>query len=352
MSDTTDTTPTTRLLSTDEMSDFTAAVRAAAEVLRGGDVVALPTETVYGLAANALDPAAVAKIFAVKERPSFDPLIVHVRNFDAARALAEIPEEVAGVVAKLADAFWPGPLTFVLPKKSMVPDLVTSGLPTVAVRAPAHPVFRRVLKECGFPLAAPSANRFGRISPTTAGAVRKELGGRIPLIVDGGACGEGLESTIVRVSQPSGQPKPLLEVLRAGPVTREMLKPFGIVKTKVAPPETHPDAPGRLAHHYAPTTPLRLLGADEVFTPEPGKTYGWLSLDGEPDPRRGLHPEAFAAVVVLSPGSGKLSEAAIRLFALLRQLDEAGVDELIAGPVPETGLGVAIMDRLRKASTH
>jgi L-threonylcarbamoyladenylate synthase len=227
----------------------------------------------------------------------------------------------------------------------VVPDLVTSGLPTVGVRVPSHPVFRRVLKECRVPLAAPSANRFGRISPTTATAVEKELGGRIPLILDGGACGEGLESTILRVTRPPGSPKPVLEIVRAGPVTREMLKQFGIVKKGSRDPR--PDAPGQLSSHYAPVTPLRLLGEGEGFSPQPGKTYGLLSVEGE---SRHLNLADFAVVAVLSPGSGKLSEAAIRLFALLRQLDEAGVDEIIAEPVAEQGLGVAIMDRLRKAA--
>jgi L-threonylcarbamoyladenylate synthase len=335
----------TEILATDEPHALGAATGLAAKRLLAGDVVALPTETVYGLAANALDPAAVAKIFSVKERPAFDPLIVHVRNLDAVREIADVPSEIEDVVGKLANAFWPGPLTLLLPKKPVVPDLVTSGLPTVAVRVPSHAVFRRVLKDCRCPLAAPSANRFGRISPTTAAAVEKELGGRIPLILDGGACGEGLESTILRVTRPPGSPKPVLEVVRSGPVTREMLKQFGIVKK--AAREAHPEAPGQLASHYAPATPLRLLGEGETFRPEPGRRYGLLSVDGEP---RRLNLADFAVVAVLSPGSGKLSEAAIRLFALLRQLDESGVDEIIAEPVAEQGLGVAIMDRLRKAA--
>jgi len=336
---------TTQIVDTDEPHMLSAAAAMAAKQLLAGDVVALPTETVYGLAAHALDPVAVAKVFAVKERPAFDPLIVHVRNLDAVREIAEVPSEIEDVVVKLANAFWPGPLTLLLPKKPVVPDLVTSGLPTVAVRVPSHAVFRRVLKECRVPLAAPSANRFGRISPTTALAVEKELGGRIPLILDGGACGEGLESTILRISRPPGSPKPVLEVVRSGPVTREMLKQFGIVKK--ASRDGNPSAPGQLASHYAPATPLRLLEDGERFSPQPGRRYGLLSMDGQP---RNLNVSDFDAVAVLSPGSGKLSEAAIRLFAMLRQLDEAGVDEIIAEPVAEHGLGTAIMDRLRKAA--
>lgn len=332
-------------METDEPETLGVAAVAAARYLTAGEVVALPAETVYGLAANALDPVAVAKIFAVKERPDFDPLIVHVRNLEAVREIAMIPSEIEDVVLKLANAFWPGPLTLLLPKKPVIPDSVTSGLPTVAVRVPSHAVFRRVLKECRLPLAAPSANRFGRISPTTASAVVKELGGRISLVLDGGACGEGVESTILRITRPPGSPKPVLEVVRAGPVTRELLKQFGIVKKGSREPR--PDAPGQLQSHYAPTTPLRLLAEGEGFSPQPGKTYGLLSVDGEPGR---LNLSDFAMVAVLSPGSGKLSEAAIRLFALLRQLDEAGLDEIIAESVAEQGVGVAIMDRLRKAA--
>ncbi len=335
----------TQTLPTDEPALLEAAVSRAAELLRAGEVVALPTETVYGLAANALEPDAVAKIFAVKERPSFDPLIVHLLHRDWLADVAEVPADVAEVVDKLARTFWPGPLTLVLPKKATVPDLVTSGLATVAVRVPSHSAFRRTLKACGFPLAAPSANRFGRISPTTASAVKKELDGRIPLILDGGACSEGLESTIVRVSRAANQPKPVIEILRAGPVTREDLKQHGVVKK--AERSDDPQAPGQLQSHYAPRTPLRLVGPDSDFHPEEGKKYGLLTLDGEAEH---LDPADFDAVAVLSPGSGKLSEAAIRLFAMLRQLDEAGVDEIIAEPVAEQGLGVAIMDRLRKAA--
>jgi len=202
-----------------------------------------------------------------------------------------------------------------------------------------------VLKECRVPLAAPSANRFGRISPTTAAAVMKELGGRIPLILDGGACAEGVESTILRLSRPPGSAKPMLEVVRSGPVTRERLKQFGVVKN--APRAATPAAPGQLPSHYAPATPLRLLDEGERFSPAPGRRYGLLSLEGTP---RGADPSVFEKVAVLSPSSGKMGEAAIRLFALLRQLDEAGLDEIIAEPVAEQGLGVAIMDRLRKAA--
>ena len=203
----------TRILQVAE-DDLKDAVREACALLRDGEIVALPTETVYGLAADALNPEAVAKVFAAKERPSFDPLIVHIASRGDLKNVAIVPEDIAETVNKLTTAFWPGPLTLILPKHPDVPDLVTSGLPTVAVRQSAHPVFRAVGKELGRPIAAPSANRFGRISPTSASAVMKELGGRIPLIVDAGACSEGVESTIISIEPREGK-KPIFRLHRA-----------------------------------------------------------------------------------------------------------------------------------------
>lgn len=327
------------------MSD---ALREACELLRLGEVVALPTETVYGLAADAFNPAAVAKVFAAKERPSFDPLIVHIASRGDLKRVAVVPEEIAAIVDQLAGTFWPGPLTLILPRHPDVPDLVVSGLPTVAVRQSAHPVFRAINKALGHPLAAPSANRFGRISPTSAAAVLKELDGRIPLLIDAGACRDGLESTIIAIEPREGK-KPIFHLHRAGPVTKEMLQPFGRVE-KVRPAEGQlPQAPGQLAGHYAPQTPLHLLTKPEDFSPEPGKRYGLLSYTGADDgPYVKLHE--WERIECLSPGNGKLAEAAIRLFFIMRQLDEAGLDAIIAEPVSETGLGVAIMDRLRRAA--
>lgn len=339
----------TELLHTDQAATMHDAVRRAVAALEAGEVVALPTETVYGLAGDALNPEAVAKIFAVKERPSFDPLIVHLPHKDRLPEVAVVPEEIAPVVLRLTEMFWPGPLTLVLPKAAAVPDIVTSGLPTVAVRISAHPVFRRVITSLGKPLAAPSANRFGRISPTSASAVIKELAGRISLVVDGGACSHGLESTILKIESAPG--KPLLRVLRAGPLTKEDLQPFGKVLYERPAPAATPEAPGQLSSHYAPSTPLRLLGAPEDFTPEAGKRYVLLSFRGDADDGY-LELADWEQVVILSPGSGKLPEAAVRLFHCLRQLDEFGVDEIIAEPVREHGLGVAIMDRLRRAATR
>ncbi len=325
-------------------------VQEVVELLDAGKVVALPTETVYGLGADALNADAVAKVFAVKERPEFDPLIVHVGSYEQVDEVADVPENLREVVDKLMKAHWPGPLTLVLPKKACVPDIVTSGLPTVAVRMSAHPIMKAVVRKLGRPIAAPSANRFGSISPTSASAVEKELAGRIPAIVDGGACREGLESTILRPE--AGEKRPVLHLLRPGPVTKEMLQRFG----KVERPKRNrsnevPEAPGRLASHYAPSTPLRLLRHPDDFTPEPGKKYALLSYCGS-EKAGFINAYKWDVIEELSPGNGKLAEAAVRFFYILRKLDESGVDEIIAEPVSETGLGVAIMDKLRRASTQ
>ncbi|MCU0776436.1 MAG: L-threonylcarbamoyladenylate synthase [Akkermansiaceae bacterium] len=341
--------PETRIVhaADDEMKD---AVRAACALLRAGEIAALPTETVYGLAADALNPAAVAKVFAAKQRPSFDPLIVHIASRGDLKTVAIVPDDIVETVNQLTTAFWPGPLTLILPKHPDVPDLVTSGLSTVAVRQSAHPVFRAINKELGKPIAAPSANRFGRISPTSASAVMKELGGRIPLIVDAGACSEGVESTIISIEPRAGK-KPVFHLHRAGPVTKEQLQDYGKVEKVREKPGDLPHAPGQLPSHYAPLTPLVLLEKPEDFKPEPGKKYGLLSYRGEDDGAYiTLHD--WETVESLSPGSGKLAEAAIRLFFVMRLLDEAGLDAIIAEPVSETGLGVAIMDRLRRASAN
>ncbi len=339
---------TTTVLPTDPPPQLHQAVAEAVRLLQLGEVVALPTETVYGLAADALNPAAVAKIFEAKERPTFDPLIVHLPDKKLLDTVADVPPEIQKAVIQLIERFWPGPLTLILPKKPCVPDLVTAGLPTVAVRVSAHPVFKRVVQAFGRPLAAPSANRFGSISPTSAGAVVAELDGRIPLVVDGGACMHGLESTILKIE--AATPKNLLTVLRPGPITIEDLKVYGRVQrvTRSVVDEAT-EAPGQLASHYAPRTPLRLLSKPSDFLPEPGKRYALMSFRGEEkDGYIGLTD--WAHVQVLSPGSGKLPEAAVRFFFVLRELDRLGVDEIIAEPMHEHGMGVAMMDKLRRAA--
>jgi len=303
-------------------------------LLRAGEPVALPSETVYGLAANALEPEACAKIFSAKDRPFYDPLICHLPSPDF---LGEFAFSCP-LAERLAQAFWPGPLTMVLPKRAMIPDLVTAGLPDVALRCSAHPVFQQVVSACGFPLAAPSANRFGRVSPTAASHVLAELNGRIALVVDGGACGYGLESTIVRVAGEH------LEVLRPGPILVEELEKYA----PVLQPEDLRSAPGNLPSHYAPATPLSILEKDAspafAAKREEGKRLGLLAWEGKSEGR-------WEKIEKLSE-TLDLREAGHRFYSALRELDAAGLDAICAEALPETGLGATIMQRLRKAAHH
>ena len=340
----------TAVLPTDQPPLMHQAVEEAVRLLREGEVVALPTETVYGLAANALDATAVAKIFEAKERPTFDPLIVHLASKDQLDLVAEVPAEIALTLKKLTERFWPGPLTILLPKKPIVSDIVTAGLPTVAVRVSSNPIFRRVISALDKPLAAPSANRFGSISPTSASAVLTELDGRIHLIVDAGACMFGLESTIIKIEP--GSPKMFITIVRPGPITAEDLKLYGKVRyaTRTVVDEAT-EAPGQLASHYAPKTPLRLLERPSDFIPEEGKRYALMSYRGE-EKDGYLNLTDWEEVMMLSPGNGKLPEAAVRFFYVLRALDKLGVDEIIAEPLHEHGMGIAMMDKLRRASVR
>ena len=347
--------------------DF-AVVAKVVDLLENGEIVALPTETVYGLGANALDPEAVAKVFEAKQRPTFDPLIIHISRREEIHDYCDLSPELNEVVQQLMKEFWPGALTLVLPKKACIPDIVTSGLPTVAVRMSAHPVMQEVCRAFGKPIAAPSANLFGRISPTTASAVVKELAGKIPLVVDGGACNDGIESTIIRVEL--GENRPEFHLLRAGPVVKQELQEFGKVirpkkkskrvleleaqerKLAASKPagDSPMEAPGMTDSHYAPSVPLYIFDKPEDFVPIEGLTYGLLSYRGEAkDGYTELHD--WEEMQELSPGKGKLGEAAVRLFYALRLLDESGVDAIVAETVAETGLGVAINDRLRRASS-
>lgn len=328
-----------------DFEDWREAVAEAVELLENGGLVALPTETVYGLAADAFDAEAVAKVFEVKERPSFDPLIVHIGHKRDLDLVAKIPEELEDVVKELMTTYWPGPLTLVLPRNPDVPDLVTSGLETVAVRMSAHEVMRAVAKE--IPVAAPSANRFGRISPTSADAVMEELGGKIPLVVDGGACRDGLESTIVAPEMT--EKGPILRLLRPGPIAREELRKIAKVVKPKKTKEDHVEAPGQIESHYAPSTPLMVVEKPADFVPEEGVKYGLLSYRGEGNNSL-VEATDWAHVEVMSPGKGKLAEGAVRLFYCLRKLDAAGVDVIVSESVSETGIGVAMMDRLRRAS--
>ncbi len=307
-------------------------VQDAVTAIRRGGLVGMPTETVYGLAADALNPLAVAAIFAAKGRPRFDPLIVHIADPDWAWQIA-VPSPRA---RRLAEACWPGPLTLVLPRLPIVPDIVTSGLETVAVRCPDHLIARHLIRVCGTPLAAPSANPFGRISPTTAEHVREQLGALVDVILDGGPCRIGIESTVLL-------PDPLPTILRPGGLTREELEhvlgePVAVAGRDQRAGHLPPQAPGMLASHYAPRKPLRLRAVSEPWPADPA--VGILAFrDG---------PEA-PLVEILSP-AGDPAEAATRLFACLRRLDASPARELLAELVPDAGLGLAINDRLRRAA--
>jgi L-threonylcarbamoyladenylate synthase len=297
----------------------------AADLLRAGGLVAFPTETVYGLGGDARNDRAVAAIFAAKGRPSFNPLIVHVPDLAAARAVAVFDARAEAVAAQ----FWPGPLTLVLPlrEEAGISPLVTAGLPTVAVRVPAHPVAQGLLRAFGGPLAAPSANPSGKVSPTRAAHVLAGLSGRIAAVVDGGACAVGVESTILGLDGPPA-------LLRPGGVTVEALEQALGTPLAIGGSETRPNAPGQLASHYAPGAAVRL----EVTQPAAGEV--WVGFGPCP-----------GATLSLSE-SGDLVEAAARLFHLLREADEVAGDRgrIAFAPVPETGLGRAINDRLRRAA--
>jgi L-threonylcarbamoyladenylate synthase len=312
-----------------------AAVASAARCLAEGGLVAFPTETVYGLGADATNAAAIARLYQAKGRPAFNPLIAHVSDLEAGMRLARFD---ARAIA-LARAFWPGPLTLVLPKTKdcTVADLATAGLDTIAIRVPAHPVAREILRAFGGPVVAPSANLSGHVSPTTAAHVQSDLAGRIDLIVDGGAVAVGVESTIVGCFD-----EPML--LRPGGVPRgEIERVLG--RTLLQPPEDagsvtdQPLAPGMLASHYAPHTRVR-LNANDIEAGEALLAFGPAAVPGV---------DAATAVMNLS-ARGDLNEAAANLFGYLRALDLSGARVIAVMPVPHHGLGEAINDRLRRAA--
>ena len=308
-------------------------IKEAAKIIKSGGLVAFPTETVYGLGADAFNPHAVARIFEVKNRPRFDPIIVHIADFSETEWLWSYVDKRA---EKLMKEFWPGPLTLALPKSDIVPDIVTAGLSTVAVRMPSHPVALNLIKEAGTPIAAPSANPFGYLSPTSAEHVREQLGGKVDLILDGGKCPVGVESTVVSLAEE----KPLL--LRPGGLTLEDIENV-IGKVEIAPPTSaRPQSPGQLPRHYSPRTPVEILTGKDRSERKEGKV-GLLAFT--PPSQKG----DYEVVEVLS-STGDLVEAAANLFSCLHRLDRAGLDVIYAEPVPEVGLGRAIMDRLRKAA--
>ena len=309
------------------------AIKEAAAIIRKGGLVAFPTETVYGLGADALNSLAVGQIFEVKNRPRFDPLIVHIADSSSIRKICSAIDKRA---MKLIERFWPGPLTLVLPKTQVISDIVTAGLPTVAVRMPLHPVALELIREAGIPIAAPSANPFGYLSPTTAEHVREQIGKRVDLILDGGRCAVGVESTIIDLT---GQ-EPV--ILRLGGLTIEEIEGvIGKVKISTSNPE-RPLSPGQLPRHYSPRTPVRIFKDDNFKIPK-GKRVGLLAFR---PPKEEL---LYEMVEVLSP-QGDLREAAANFFSCLHSLDRAGLDIIYAEPVPEIGLGRAIMDRLCKAT--
>lgn len=297
-------------------------------MLQRGGVVAFPTETVYGLGALAFNPQAVARIFEIKRRPHFDPLIVHV--LDGAMAL-RVVDSLPPAAQALSKRFWPGPLTLVLHKRPEVPDLVTAGLPTVAVRMPSHPVARALLEAVAAPLAAPSANPFGRLSPTRAGHVAAAIGDEADLILDGGPCEHGLESTIVAID---GRP----ELLRPGAIETEAIE--AVVGPLDAASDRGYRAPGMLPQHYAPATPVRLVEPATVPMPERSGAAALALRD---------RFEGYAVSRRLS-AAGDLREAAARFFETLHELDALALERIDVQPIDERGLGRAMMDRLRRAA--
>ncbi len=308
---------------------------AAAQILKDGGIVAIPTETVYGLAGNAFDPKALAKIFEAKKRPHFDPLIVHISAFEELRDVAaEIPEKAQA----LAKAYWPGPMTLVLPKTERIPDLATSGLPTVAVRFPNHPVAQEIIRLSGVPLAAPSANLFQHVSPTTASHVAEQLGNVIDGIVDGGSCEVGVESTIIAF--PNGEPV----ILRPGGITPEMVKEIAgsvTIHASKSNPKGPMPAPGMIDRHYRPQVPL-FYGEVPPGAKIPRETVRIAFGDQE---------SVIPPTVNLSK-SGDLQEATANLYAMMRQMDNPKNKLILVDPIPNVGLGVACNDRLKRAGVR
>jgi L-threonylcarbamoyladenylate synthase len=303
----------------------------AAQLLEQGKLVAIPTETVYGLAANALDTTAVAGIFRAKNRPTFDPLIIHTYSIEKAK---EYVTKFPGELEKLAKVYWPGPLTLLLPKKNVIPDLVTSGLYNVAVRIPDHPLTLQLLKELNFPLAAPSANPFGYISPTRPEHVNKQLGNEVDYILDGGACEVGIESTIVGIEEGK------VCVYRLGGLSMEQVEKIaGKVELKINS-SGDPTAPGQLKSHYSPIKKIVIGNVDELLTQY--ENPGVLSFGDK----------TYDVYTYELSRNADLTEAAANLFAGLRALDESRAEVILTDYLPEIGLGIAINDRLKRAAAE
>ena len=309
----------------------------AATLLKKGEAVAIPTETVYGLAANALNTSAVAKIFQIKQRPTFDPLIIHLSSFEKVYDyVLEVPE----IFEELAKKFMPGPLTLLLRKKDIIPDLVTAGSPYVAVRIPSHNVTKSLLDMVDFPLAAPSANPFGYISPTTAQHVADQLGNKVYYILDGGPCDVGLESTIIGMNEKGD-----IEVLRKGGLSIESIQEVvgNIIIRDIS--SSNPEAPGMLTSHYSPKVPLILTDLGQLNKVSDINRTGIISF------RNFLPTIPTKHQIVLSP-SGNFMDAARNLFKGMRYLDGCDLDIIYAELAPEEDLGIAINDRLKRAAHH
>lgn len=305
-------------------------ITKASLLIKKGDLVAFPTETVYGLGANALNPEAVAKIFAAKERPSFDPLIVHIANIDD---IAKLTTSKDKRIYQLAEKFWPGPLTIVLPKSEIVPDIVTSGLPTVGIRMPNNPIALELIKMSGCPIAAPSANKFGLISPTNASHVKKQLPS-ISCVLDGGPTTVGIESTVITLN-PDG-----FLIMRDGFITQADLEEIVPLSKQNHTKESELASPGLLKSHYSPQKPIFILGQ---FTHAIDRSKaGFISFSNH-------DIKGYKQVEFLSKTSD-LKEAAENLFKILHKLEDADIAYIIAEPVPNVGIGAAIMDRLTKAA--
>lgn len=305
------------------------SIELAAKYIREGKVVAFPTETVYGLGANALNSMAVARIFELKERPSFDPLIVHIADKQDIAKYAYAEDER---IFKIIDKFWPGPLTIVLRKQPIIPEIVTSGLPTVGIRMPKEEIALELIRQSGCPIAAPSANKFGRISPTTAQHVRKYLP-EVDYILDGGKTKVGIESTIISLTEKG------FVILRNGFITREDIETILPFDEKYV--ENKLTAPGMLKSHYSPAKPIYLL-SDKISNIVDKSNAGLLSFSGKYD--------SEYKVVFRLTESNSLKECAVNLFFGMHLLEESEVSCIVAEPIPEVGIGIAIMERLRKAA--
>lgn len=310
-------------------------IKRAAEIICRGGLVAFPTETVYGLGANALDAVAAARIFKAKKRPFFDPLISHIADIAMLREIVSSPSDTA---VKLAEAFWPGPLTLVLPKTEKLPGIVTSGLDTAAVRMPAHPVAIELIQRAGVPVAAPSANLFGALSPTLPEHVAESLGEEIDMILDGGRCSVGVESTIIKIEEDR------LILLRPGGLPLEEIEKISGKKIE-KPDKSTLIAPGMLPYHYAPEKPLRILASSEDMDFSDSETAFLLFKK----PKKALPKSPMPSIEILSP-SGDLTEAAANFFSVLHRINKSPAKRIFAEDIPREGLGIALADRLHKAA--